>query len=207
MQDNIYWSGNNFELNIAFGTLRDYQWKRLLDTLWAHQPIEGPLQHRYIPGEQHPAMTSIQYPKPTDTFTQHGVLGGDGGAIGIDILVTRSLFECISISAPTGMFVVNPEQSTPDALRTDELKIYDTYRVYQDIALHLHQTVNFEIASIGWNRECQILTELIEDSEKRAIFFEHGNFFATDQSLEKLGEAPEDYEIVGDGVRWAPPRR
>ena len=207
MQDSIYWSGHNFELNITFGTLRDYQWKRLLDAFWAQEELIGPLQTRYVPGHAEPSITDIQYPKPTDTFSQHGILSINNKTIGIDVLVTRSLFECLSISAPTGMFVLNPEASAPATLQTDEIKIVHTYEIYQDLALNLHENVPFELASIGWNRECQILTELIEDSEKRKLFIAHGNFFATDESMIKLGLAPNDAVEAIKGVRWVPASR
>jgi hypothetical protein len=201
MQD-LYWTGHNFELNVSFATLRDYQWKRLIDALWQLNDLEGPLVERFIPDQPLPAYKKPHYPSPTDTLTLHGVLETRVGQVGIDMLVTRSLFECITISVPTGMLF----EDASTTVRTEQTKLSGVFAQYRDIALTLHEVVNFEIASIGWNRECQIVTELETDADRRQSFFERGNFFATDDVLQRLGSTPDDYEEVLPGVRWAAAR-
>lgn len=196
----IYWTGHNFELNVSFATLRDYQWKRLIDGLWQLEDLTGPLVDRYVPEEEIPVYADIHYPSPTDTLTLHGILATRVGPVGFDMLITRSLFECITISTPTGMLF----SESPTTKRTEETKLSGVFAQYREIAIALHQIVNFDIASIGWNRECQILTELETDAQRRQAFFARGNFFATDDVLRRLNGTPNDYEEILPGVRWAP---
>ena len=190
----MYWSGKNFELNLSFGTLRDFQWKRLINALWESNALHGPLQSRYIPSETTPANTAIQFPAPTDTFIQHGSLQSDSFTVGIDVLVTRSLFECITISAPNGMFK-SPSQDIPD-----DVKVHQVFTLYKQLAVALHGSVKFHIASIGWNRDCQLMTELEADANKCKQFFERGNFFATDTAIERLGRKANEFEQVEAGL-------
>ncbi len=205
--EEIYWAGNNFELNMSYGTLRDYQWKRLMDALWSSTLLQGPLAKRFVPNQPAPDMTGVRYPAPTDTYSQHGILALGDGHVGLDVLVTRSLFECISISIPTGMFAVDPFGSEPDVLRTDEFKISTAYEQYKEVALQCYQIVPFELASIGWNRECQILTELEIDADKRQILLDLGNFFATQDTLRKLELDVNGLQPVLDSLYWMPPKQ
>lgn len=205
--EEIYWAGNNFELNMSYGTLRDYQWKRLLDALWSASVLRGPLAKRFVPDQPAPDMAGPRYPAPTDTYTQHGVLAVGDSEVGLDILVTRSLFECISISIPTGMFAIDPVGSDPDVLRTDEIKISTAYEQYQALAQQCFQVVPFELASIGWNRECQILVELEADEESRQHLIDLGNFYATQQTIETLNLDVTTLEQVEDRLYWMPPKQ
>lgn len=204
--EDIYWAGNNFELNLSYGTLRDYQWKRLLDALWSSTILHGPLAKRYIPNQPAPDMAAVRYPTPTDTYSQHGVLVVGESQVGLDVLVTRSLFECISISIPTGMFAIDPLGSEPDVLRTDEIKITSAYEQYKAVALQIHQVVPFELASIGWNRECQIVTELEADADKRQVLLDLGNFLVTEDTLRKLNLDVDSLESLENGLYWMPPK-
>ncbi|PJF39313.1 MAG: hypothetical protein CUN55_14710, partial [Phototrophicales bacterium] len=192
--------------SMSYGTLRDYQWKRLLDTLWSSVLLEGPLTKRFVPNQPAPTIAEIRYPAPTDTYSQHGVLKLGDSKIGVDVLVTRSLFECISISVPTGMFAIDPLGDNPEVLRTDEIKITAAYEQYKAIALQCYEVVPFELASIGWNRECQIVTELEVDQDKRQQLFHIGNFFAPLNTLKRLNVEPSTLQKLDNGLYWMPPK-
>lgn len=195
MSTKATWSGRHFELNMSFATLRDSQWTRLINVLWEDNRLEGPFVSRFIPGEPRPEKTDIQYPAPTATYTQHGILVLGEKQIGVDILVTRSLFECISMIVPSGMLGHSIE----------DLTLIAVHEAYKALALQLYQTVAFEIASIGWNRDCQLLGELLSDKAARDKFFKMGNFLVQDGVLKALGVSANTYMEAMPGIRWAPP--
>lgn len=195
MSTEAVWSGRNFELNMSFATLRDNQWTRLINVLWEDSRLEGPFTNRFIPGEPRPEKVDVQYPAPTATYTQHGLLLLGEKQVGVDILVTRSLFECISMIVPAGMFGPSIE----------DLTLIAVHEAYKALALLVYQTVAFEIASIGWNRDCQLLGELLGDKPTRDKFLRAGNFFAQDGVLKTLGVSANTYMEMMPGIRWIPP--
>src|SRR5690242_8461062 len=99
-----YWEGGHYELNLSFDTLRDRQWQRVMQTIWSHSALQGPLPERYVPGEEFGELIGIQAPPPTATLTQHGRMKIGEFVIGCDVQATRSLFECVSVLVPLGMF-------------------------------------------------------------------------------------------------------
>jgi hypothetical protein len=194
-----FWSGNHYELNMSFGMLRDIQWVRLLDALWSYDLIHGPLAGRFVPDYPYPAQVNIQYPAPTATFTQHGILLLNDCELGLDVLVTRSLFECVSLSVPEGMFANCRDRHKVSPVSHSALQV-----AYQMLALYLYQAMPFEIASIGWDRDCQLRSELISDDGLRKAFLETGNFLVQEPVLRQFGVNVEDYEELLPGVRWGP---
>src|SRR3954471_24113862 len=99
-----FWEGGNYELNLSFDMLRDKQWQRMIQAIWEHSSFYGPLAERYTPTGAVPAQVAVQVPPPTATLTQHGQLKVGNAVIGCDVQATRSLFECVSILVPVGMF-------------------------------------------------------------------------------------------------------
>ncbi|MBN1964150.1 MAG: hypothetical protein JW910_05865, partial [Anaerolineae bacterium] len=99
-----YWRGMNYELNMTFGSLRDDQWRGVLEALWRSPALVGPLNARYLPGGE-VATTTIEVPPPTTALTQYGLVWvRPAVGVGCGVLVTRSLFECVSVQIPAGMF-------------------------------------------------------------------------------------------------------
>lgn len=201
-----YWAGGNFELNLSFETLKDDQWRLILDSLWGVEELKGPFESRYVPHQQQPPIRAINYPEPTVAFTQHGGLQLESQIVGVDILVTRSLFEGITLMVPAGMFAgLRPGKNGGFKLK-DNLPRRILEEQYRKLALSLYTIVPFSIGSIGFNRECQILSELIFEEDIRKQFFSVGNSFITDRALEKCGGNPEDFELAAPGLRWLPTR-
>ncbi len=191
-----YWSGKNFELNMSFATLRDVQWVRLTRDLWSFRQIQGPFVSRFIPDAPKPQATEIKTPAPTATFTQHGLLTIGQHQVGLDVLMTRSLFECISLIVPEGSFALSS---------IEDLSLVAVHEAYKSLALKLYNIVAFEIACIGWNRDCQLSAELASAPDSCQAFLKRGHFLAQDSVLRQLGTNPEDYDEVLPGVRWSPP--
>jgi hypothetical protein len=189
--DEDYWSGGDYELNISFGTLRDKQWERLTKTLWEHSALNGPYTDLYIPGKT-PELTTAEVPQATAALTLHGSLTIENIQVGCRVLATRSLFECITLQVPLGMF-------TADTAYADPLE-----RVYRDIALALFEIVPFEIANLGLQCECKLVAELQANTTQRLEFLAQGNFFAPDHILMLLGANPENYPSVRPQLRWVP---
>ncbi len=198
--ENLYWNGGNYELNMSFDALRDKQWQRVLQAIWAHPLLHGPLENRYVPGTT-AAETAISMPPPTATQTQHGRIRIAGDAVGCDVLATRSLFECVSVLVPLGMFAgitgsgvyvrrLNPQLGTLDQL-------------FSEIALAVYDAVPFRLAVIGWERECQVIAELRSDAAQRDELVALGNFFAPDETLRLLNIHDETYPAPRPTLRWA----
>jgi hypothetical protein len=202
-----YWQGGNFELNLSFDGLVQRQWQALIDHFWSLDHIEGPFERRYVPHYLPPPSTRIMYPEPTATYTQYGVILLEGQRVGMDVLVTRSLFECFSLMIPVGMFdrlKKTDDATTPFAYKDNPTcAVVDA--VYKSMAVHLWRHVPFTIASIGWNRECQLVRELQIEDEQRERFFKLGNCLIVDDALRRLEYDPNDYEHALPGLRWLPP--
>lgn len=201
-QEALFWEGGSYELNMSFDALRDKQWMRLLQALWSHQSLGGPLESRYTPGAE-VAATALTIPPPTATQTQHGQLHIAHGTIGCNILATRSLFECVSVLAPVGMFANLAECSTPTRV-TPLIPELDTLLI--SVALAVYDAVPFLLASLGWERECQVIAELRADQTLRQALLDQGNFLAQEQTLRQFDVNLADYEVIRPGLRWAPPR-
>lgn len=201
-QDHLYWEGGNYELNMSFDALRDKQWQRVLQTIWAHPRLYGPLDARYVPGAD-VNTTLITTPQPTATQTQHGQIAIGSEVAGCDVLATRSLFECVSVLVPLGMFADiilnggNVRQVNPQLAALDE--------VFYEIALSVYDAVPFRLAVVGWERECQVPAELRSDAEQRALLIRLGNFLAQESLLQSLHIETGRYELVREGLHWAAP--
>lgn len=198
-----FWQGGEYELNMSFGTLRDVQWQGLVETIWAYDELDGPFADRYIPGEVG-VPTDIHPPEQTATWVQYGRLLVEDQWVGCSVLATRSLFECVSMQVPLGMFeglVDENGESVTVNIRLDALE-----HVYQNIALGVFNVVPFELANIGYLSECQLVTELQFDTERRLQLLAHGNFFARDDIMQLLRINPTDYPTVRDNLRWVSPR-
>lgn len=194
-----YWEGGNYELNLSFDTLRDRQWQRVMETIWEHPSLYGPLIERYTPGGDIPAQAPIQTPPPTATMTQHGQMKIDEAVIGCDILATRSLFECLSVLIPVRMFdnlIGSPEMSSQYA----ELQALNA--LLYDLALRLYDVAPFKIAAIGYERGCQLSAELRSNAELCRAFVEAGNALVHDEVLRMINVASEPLEEVRNHLRW-----
>jgi hypothetical protein len=197
-----YWSGGEYELNLSFGTLRDRQWQRLIPTIWQHTAISGPFAQRFVPGES-PQAAEIQVPEPDAAQVQYAGLQVESLQVGCGVLVTRSLFECITLQVPLGMFEgLEADPHNKFALRIEPLDF-----VYREIALTVFDVVPFDLANIGFQCECRLVAELRIDTKQRLELMMSGNFFAQDEVLSLLGIAPGDYPAVRPGLRWVPSGR
>ncbi len=186
--------GQNYELNMSFNSLQDRHWRHLLNTLWQQEQISGPFASRFHNSGSPPRLVDIQYPDPTATFTQYGKLNVGSESLPIKVLVTRSLFECISITI-----------AQSDLDQTDTLT--ELQEILKNIALHLYQASPFQLASFGWDRECQIPSEIKSDENARQPLIEAGHFLAQDKLMIEMGLTLRDYELVCEGLRWVPPTK
>lgn len=205
---NDYWRGGNFELNLSFDLLNSNQWKQVIAFLWAYDAIEGPYLDRFVPTQPTVPTDIIGFPEPTTTYTQHASLKIEGLHLGLDIHITRSLFECVTLMVPTGMFsdlVVGDDEDKPYPLSKNPARKFLEASFFQ-LALSLYRLVPFTIASMGWNRECQLLTELTYEDHLRENFFAVGNSLITDTALLKCKVKPNNYEQVFPSLRWLPPQ-
>ena len=199
-----YFEGGNYELNLSFDSLRVKQWQRVIKTLWEHPALFGPLGERYIPGKMPGDKLEIQVPPPTATMTQHGQLQlGTNQVIGCEVLATRSLFECVSILIPLGMFdglvgSMGIRHEHPELQALDD--------ILNDIALCVFDVVPFKIAAIGYERGCQLLAELRTSAEMRHTFLITGNFMAHEEVLRAIEPDLASYEELRPHLRWLSPR-
>lgn len=192
------WSGPKIELNLSFDNLREYQWKRLLDTLWGSTGISGPFVERYHPFQPDPEPTPIVQPDPTATYSQFGAFELQAGVrVGIEVLVTRSLFECVSLLIPVAMFENVQLQVGDPCLNVVQNRLYD-------LSIGLYKIVSYDIASIGVDRGCELLMELVSDPRARERFMKQGNFLARDETLAAIRVEPKAYEEVMQKLRWIP---
>jgi hypothetical protein len=196
-----YWEGGHYELNLSFDTLRDRQWQRVMQTLWSHSALNGPLAERYIPGGEASELISIQVPPPTATLTQHGQMKIGSLIIGCDVQATRSLFECVSVLVPLGMFagIAGSPQVRRDHSELDALD-----KVLYDMALRAYDVAPYKIAAIGYERGCQLPAEL-RSSEMRDAFLAAGGALAQEEVLQAINVKIADYEQVRPNLRWLPP--
>lgn len=197
-----YWSGGEYELNLTLGTLRDKQWQRLIEALWRHDALSGPFAERFIPGTAGESVP-VQVPAPTDALAQYGCLRVDSLQVGCTVLATRSLFECVTIQVPLGMF----EGVTLPPGELARLRIEPLDQVFREIALTVFEVVPFDLANMGYQCECRLVAELQVDVQQRRGFIESGYFYARDEVLQSLGVWPEDYALARSGLRWVQPSR
>ncbi len=201
-EPSAYWSGGEYELNLSYGTLRDQQWQRLIRALWGHATLSGPFANRVVPGEEGKPIP-VRVPAPTAAQTHYGQLDVEGLPAGCRVMATRSLFECVSLQVPLGMFEgIRAGQEKKG--RTSSLRIGPLDHVYRDIALALFEIVPFDIANIGYQCECRLVDELRADTSLRLELMAMGNFFARDAALRSLGIAPDNYPQVRSDLRWIP---
>ena len=204
---NNYWQGGNFELNLSFDLLNSNQWKQVIAFLWTHDSILGPFAERFIPNVPPTPTNTISYPEPTATYTQHAALQINEVQLGLDILITRSLFECVTLMIPVDMLanlVQGDNKAQPYPLAQNPAR-QQLEVEFKELALSLYRIVPFSIASMGWNRECQLLTELTYEENLREKFLAVGNSLITDTALIKCKLKPTDYEQVYPSLRWIPP--
>ncbi len=197
-----YWEGGNYELNLSFDMLRDKQWQRILQVVWDDPALFGPLNGRYTPGGEVPEKIDIQVPPPTATLTQHGQIKIGELVVGCDVQATRSLFECVSILVPAGMF----EGITASShTHQDQPALVALDKVMYDIALRMYDVVPFKIAAIGYERGCQLQVELKSDAVMRHAFLVGGNFLAQDDVLSSIEPDISRYEQIRPNLRWMGP--
>ncbi|NJL93713.1 MAG: hypothetical protein HC915_08250 [Anaerolineae bacterium] len=162
-------------------------------------PGERTLCHALFPGCPEPEKQPIRVPEPTDAYTAFATLEfGPQVRAGIQVMITRSLFECISLVVPTGMFEgVTAEPANPGRLAIEQ--------AYFKLALELYKTTAFSIATLGVERGCQLLLEMIANPQERDSFLKTGNFLASDDALGALRTQPRTYQEVMPALRWCPP--
>lgn len=200
-QNHLYWEGGHYELNMTFDALRDKQWQRVLQAIWGYPQLFGPLESRFIPGTA-ALQTAIAIPAPTATQTQHGQIVLGSVAVGCDVLATRSLFECVSLLVPLGMFS-GLDHATPE-LRRANPALAELDQTFAALALAVYDAVPFRLAAIGLERECQVVAELKSDDQARQALIDEANFFAQEDVLRQLNIPMDDYQLVRNGLRWAP---
>jgi hypothetical protein len=196
---NAYWEGGNYELNLSYDSLRDKQWQRILEAIWDHPSVYGPISSRFMPHTEVPVLSEIQVPPPTATLTQHGQMKIGDLVVGCDIQATRSLFECISILIPIGMF---SDLSGGAKLRQDHTELETVDKALYDIALQVYDAAPFKIAAIGYERGCQLQVELRSDAVMRQSFLADGNFMAQEDVLKAIEPDITAYEQIRTNLRW-----
>ncbi|MCE7946068.1 MAG: hypothetical protein DYG88_01425 [Chloroflexi bacterium CFX4] len=194
-----YWEGGNYELNLSFETLRDRQWADVLTTIWENVSLNGPLAARYMPGTPAAEKVAVQVPPPTAVVKQHGQIAVNGQAAGCDVQATRSIFECVSILVPIGMFHGLTGGTTMRG-KHPELTALD--EVFYDVALHVYSVAPFQVASLGYERSCQLPSELRNDGEARHNFLAAGNFLIQEAVLRTLEPDLTPYQEVRQGLYW-----
>jgi hypothetical protein len=198
-----YWEGGHYELNLSFETLRDRQWQRVMQTLWTYSALHGPLVERYSPGGETGELIAIQSPPPTATLTQHGQMKIGDLVIGCDVQATRSLFECVSVLVPLGMF--GGIDGGPKVRRNHtELAALD--KVLYDMALYAYDVAPYKIAAIGYERGCQLQVELRSSEAERKAFLSAGGALVQEDVLNAVGLTVLDFEQVRPNLRWLPSR-
>lgn len=198
-----YWQGGNYELNLSYSALRDRAWNEVLAAIWNHPLISGPFAQRYSPSGGVNLPIGVQVPPPTATVIQHGHLRLGDQVVGCDIQATRSLFECVSLFVPVGMFA-GMEGGLHVRRRHPELNSLDA--LFHEIALHAYDVVPFDIAVIGYERGCQLLTELSTDGEARHNLLIGGNFMARGEVLRQIEPDLVGYQQPRPDLYWLPPR-
>lgn len=199
-----YWSGGDYALNLSFSTLRDLQWERLLQAIWDHPALDGPLAARYLPGEPVESVAR-QVPEQTATWIQYGRLEIEDFWVGCSVQATRSLFECITVQVPLGMFDGLTGADGAAIAPNIHLEMLD--HLYQDIAVTVFEAVPFELANLGYLSECQLVAELQFNTAQRLALLGKGNFFAHDDILKLLNARVDDYPAIRPALRWIPPGR
>jgi hypothetical protein len=198
-----YWEGGHYELNLSFETLRDRQWQRVMQTIWSYSALTGPLASRYVPGEDSSELIAIQAPPPTATLTQHGQIKIGEIVVGCDVQATRSLFECVSLLVPLGMFA---DIKAGPHVRREHVELDALDKVLYDLALHAYDVAPYKIAAIGYERGCQLLVELRNSQEMRKTFLAAGGALVQEDTLQAVGLTVPDFKQVRPNLRWLPPR-
>jgi hypothetical protein len=193
-QVSALWHGAPYELNLAFGSLRDDQWWRVLTALWETPSLLGPLAARGLPS-QVKDKARITIPPPTTTFTQYAdLILGPEQVVGCSVLVTRSLFECVSIQVPSGMFADLDPGHLPRIPRLEA--------IFYSLALAIYRQAAFECATIGWERGCVLEAELAGDADLRQRVLSEGGVFITDAGLASIGVGTTRHDVAVPGLRW-----
>ncbi len=194
------WDSDSIELNMSFDTLRDYQWERLLKALWAYPIMFGPLESRYTPGIEPPPVIPMTVPDPTAAMCQFAAVEVEPKMqVGAEVWITRSLFECVSVTIPLKMF------SNVTAERTNEGLLHIEH-IFWEMALKLYDTTTYTIAAIGVNRGCQLLMEMLANPQMRDELIKTGNFLARDDAMAELRLRPQNFQEVRPSLRWCPPK-
>jgi hypothetical protein len=190
------WSEPQLELNLTFDTLREYQWGRFIKHLWAQERLIGPFPSRFDPAQPPQAISPI-VPEPTATLSQYALMRVTLNLqVGVEILLTRSLFECVSILIPLNMF--------PDP-HAESHEVQAARQSLYELALALYEVGAFSIGTLGVGVGLFLLAELMADDSLRSQFIKHGSFFARDDILAVLRLSPEAYPEVKPALRWCTP--
>jgi hypothetical protein len=198
-----FWEGGNYELNLSFDMLRDKQWQRMIQAIWEHSSFYGPLAERYTPTGEVPAQVAAQVPPPTATLTQHGQLKVGSAVIGCDVQATRSLFECVSILVPVGMF---DGMSGEAQVRQEHEELLELDQVLVEVALAVYDVAPFKVGVIGYERGCQLPAELQGSADILRTFLESGNAIVHDDVLRSLHIDGGQYEQFRANLRWLAPQ-
>ncbi|MBZ0309616.1 MAG: hypothetical protein K8I82_26365 [Anaerolineae bacterium] len=194
------WDSDSVELNMSFDTLRDYQWERLLKALWSYPIMFGPLKSRYTPGSEPPSVIPMSVPDPTAAMCQFAAVEVVPKLqVGAEVWITRSLFECVSVTIPLKMFKeVTTERTNEGLLHLEQM--------FLEMALTLYVTTTYTIAAIGVNRGCQLLMEMLANPQIREDLIKTGNFLARDDAMAELRLHPQNFQEVRPSLRWCPPK-
>src|SRR5688500_11630882 len=123
-----------------------------MGVLWEHPALYGPLAERYIPGDSLREQIAVKSARHTASLTERGQINIGYAVVGVDVQATRSLFECISILVPIGMF----EGLTPGVqMRQQNPQLQALDEIFYDVALKIYDASPFKIAAIGYERGCQ----------------------------------------------------
>jgi len=192
------WSEPQLELNLTFDTLREYQWGRFIKHLWAQETLIGPFSSRFDPSSP-PQAVRPMVPEPTATLSQYALMQVTSTLqVGVEILLTRSLFECVSILVPLNMF--------PDP-HPESDEVQAAHQSLYKLALALYEVGAFSIGTLGVGIGLFLLAELMADDQLRSQFIKHGSFFARDDILAVLRLSPEAYPEVKPALRWCAPAK
>lgn len=191
-----FWSKDRLELNLSFENLKDFQWERLVQALWQHPSVEGPYEQPFIPTQPAPPLSAVKVPQPTDSFALWGSIRPQAGVqVGMEVQMTRSLFECLSIAIPLGMFAADSPSGVQESVE----------QFFYNFALELYETTTFSIATLGINRGCQLMLEMLTNARLLRDFLAAGNFLAAEDTLISLRVPPARYLEARPHLRWCPP--
>jgi len=194
-----YWLGGSYILNMAFGALRKRQWERLIPALWNFPALHGPFAAPALPS-QLPVSETVTLPAPRSTQMWFGNLDVDSFRVGCTVQAVRTKSACVRIEIPLGMFENNGSE-------LDENHLEPVKQRFQELALAVFKTRPFDLATIGFQPECPVMTELLTDTRQWLSLLAKGNFFIRNEMLALLGYSAESFYPVSPEFCWIEPGR